>query len=86
MNIIYKSTNDERQEPITDAIVAAVAEAEETDVFELPPLWDAIDPDALELLFAPTSGRKAPAGRIVFNYCDYEVTVTTGSSISVSID
>ncbi|MFC4540959.1 HalOD1 output domain-containing protein [Halosolutus amylolyticus] len=79
---------DEQPEPITDAIVTAVADAEGVDVRTLPPLWNVIDPEALEELFAPTNGGRARrrAGRVEFGYCDYDVTVAYGESNTVSIE
>jgi len=67
MSITNSSTVASSQEPITDAIVAAVADAEDEDVLTLPPLWDVIDPEALETLFAPTDRQAGRTGRVTFD-------------------
>lgn len=38
MNITASSSLNDHREPVTDAIVTAVADAENVDVLELPPL------------------------------------------------
>lgn len=61
---------------VSDEVVEKVAEVEDVDPLELtPPLYDVIDPDALDKLFAsmPTAGRME--GQVTFSYNGYEVTV-----------
>lgn len=54
-------------------VLAAVAEREGGTPTDLPtPLYDVIDPDALDSLFT------AGAGRLVFPYCGYRITVSAG--------
>lgn len=56
-------------------IVDAVADADGVDSQELsPPLYDAIAPDALEVLFGEAGGRTTPT-TLSFEYADYAVTV-----------
>ncbi|WP_265109557.1 HalOD1 output domain-containing protein [Halosolutus halophilus] len=88
MIITGTSKGSRQREPITDAIVAAVADAKGVDVLALPPLWDVIDPEALEEVFAPTDHdrRQRRGGRVEFGYCGYDVTVTCADSIDVSIE
>lgn len=65
---------------ICQEIVKLLAEAEETDSTELtPPLYEVIDPDALESLF--TNGQAL--GKIIFNYDSYEVSVFADGYVSV---
>lgn len=67
--IEYQATDDER---LSEAVISAVATAEETDPLALePPLYDAVDPDALDALF------QSPrvAGRMAFRYLGRTVTV-----------
>lgn len=55
------------------AVVSAVADASGMDMVELPPLYEAIDPDALNALF---TGRSEPAvGQVSFRYAGYDVVV-----------
>lgn len=61
----------------SEAVVKAVASLTNMSVLELDPLYDVIDPDALDELFGNEDDRAARRGRsltIVFNDC--EVTVT----------
>lgn len=64
----------ESDSPMT-AILAAVAAREGTDVADLPPLYEAIDPDALETLFEPTREGATRTGRLEFTYSGYVVTL-----------
>ncbi|RQG93288.1 hypothetical protein EA462_01295 [Natrarchaeobius halalkaliphilus] len=65
---------------VSQTVVEAIAEAEGTDPLELtPPLYEVIDPDALENLF--TDGKTV--GKIIFNYNNFEVCVFSDDSISV---
>ena len=48
----------------------------------LPPLYDAIDPDALDALFAPQpDGSPRPIGQVCFQIAGYEVTVWSDGAI-----
>lgn len=71
-----------REESVSGAVVEAVAEAEGTDPLELtPPLYDAVDSDALDRLFADasTDGRM----EVAFAYRGYDVSVRGDGSVSV---
>lgn len=62
---------------VTEAIVAAVAEAKGIDRMELTsPLYEVIDTDALERLFEPTfRGGDRTGGRVTFDIAGHEVVV-----------
>lgn len=61
------------------AVVYAVADAEDTGPLDLPPLYDAIDPDYLDRLGAdPTTDDSA-----LFTYAGYLVHVTASGDVSV---
>ena len=67
-------------------IVDCVAKREHTDPLELPPLYDAVDPDALDDLFA--SGRQngmTQSGRIEFQYNGYTVIVEFDSGPEITV-
>lgn len=62
--------------PNTLEIVEAIADEEEIDVVELPPLHDVIDLEALEALFSPTvKGDSRGKGCVTFLYYGHTVTV-----------
>ncbi|WP_049904570.1 HalOD1 output domain-containing protein [Natrialba asiatica] len=65
-------------------IVEAVAEREQCDTTELPPLYDTIDPAAITGLFGSTPTHSRPAGRLTFEYCEYRVAVDAGGSVSIT--
>ncbi|WP_276255820.1 HalOD1 output domain-containing protein [Halomontanus rarus] len=64
--------NGTQSTPVS-AVVRAVADLNECDPLELPPLIDSIDPDVLNQLFP--SETASSVDRLVFSYCGYEVTV-----------
>jgi hypothetical protein len=67
-------------------IVEKVAESEGVDPTELqPPLYEVIDPDALNAVFADAeSGISRENGRIEFTYCGYEVVVRSDGQVSIT--
>ncbi|SIR90885.1 HalOD1 output domain-containing protein [Natronorubrum thiooxidans] len=88
MNSTGSSGRDEHCDSVTETIVAMVADAEDIDVLEVPPLWDVINPDALEAVFAPSKrdSARSRVGHVTFSYCGYEVLVEYGDSITVSLE
>ena len=69
---------------VTRAVVEAVADAEGVDPEALaPPLYEAIDPDALNRIFAATPTADRTAERVGFRYSGYEVTIYGDGSVSV---
>ncbi|WP_372479942.1 HalOD1 output domain-containing protein [Halomicrobium sp. HM KBTZ05] len=69
---------DDEWEPST-AIVRAVSSHTGQPVMELPPLYEAVDPDALDALF---SGRQT-LGVLTFAYAGHDVTVRTDQTVDV---
>ncbi|MFB6309722.1 MAG: HalOD1 output domain-containing protein [Salinirussus sp.] len=59
------------QEPesLTESVVKAVARREGVEESELPPLYDAIDTEALDRLF------RASGGSVTFEYNGYRISV-----------
>lgn len=85
-------------EPLSQAVIAAVASVSDcrptkSDAVDssdvLPPLHDAIDPDALDALFRRHGGADADGrtddrrGRVEFSYYGYRVTARSDGSVSV---
>lgn len=66
-------------EPVSVAVVDAVTTATETPLEELPPLTEAVNPDALNELF---SGCRTD-GRVTFWYAGHSVTVAADRTITV---
>jgi len=72
------ASNDDR--PPSTVIVDAVSERADTAVTELPPLYDVVDPDALDALFAGSE----TFGVVTFEYAGYDVTVRADGVVDVS--
>lgn len=70
------------------AVVETIASREDVDSAELDvPLYEAIDPDALDALLRNTAdARGGGPVRIDFTYCGYRVTVASDGSVQVSAD
>lgn len=65
---------------VSTAVVEAVSAASNTTVLELPPLYDAVNPDALDSLF--TDERRV--GEVAFRYAGYRVVVYADRTVEVS--
>ncbi|AGB31689.1 hypothetical protein Natpe_1809 [Natrinema pellirubrum DSM 15624] len=63
-------TTSTRPSPAIE-IVNRVAEMEEQDPLDLPPLYDSVDPDALD--------RLAESSYIQLNYIGYDIIVNRGT-------
>ncbi|WP_255198053.1 HalOD1 output domain-containing protein [Halorarius litoreus] len=66
---------------ITESIVGAVAEREGTDALSLPPLYNAVDIDALEALVAHADASTGLS--VTFRYVGWDVTVYADGSVTV---
>ncbi len=65
--------------PVSETVVAAVAEYKRVDVFDLdPPLYEAIDPDALDALF------REGEGDVRFDHWGCTVTVDHDGVVTVT--
>lgn len=62
----------------SEAVVNAVADIEDSDVTDLPPLYGAIDTDALDALFTGDA-----AASVTFEYSGYTVTVEDNEVVFV---
>lgn len=72
---------------ITQRILEAVSEETATPVLDLPPLYHAIDPDALEAVLRRPDSDIAPAQRRVqFSYAGYRITVDGSGEVSLSLE
>lgn len=75
-------TRIEPSEAPTTAIITTVAALADVPADELPPLYDSIDPDALDALFDSSSDRSDL--RLSFSYFEYDVTVHQERDIVVT--
>lgn len=58
--------------PLSCAVIDCVSKVDGGDPESRPPLYDAIDPEALDNLFHDRTD-----GEVTFTYLDYEITVTS---------
>lgn len=64
---------------VTERVLASVADSERADILSLPPLYDAVDPDALEQLV-----EHGGVTEISFVYLGYDVRVRGDGRVRVS--
>jgi hypothetical protein len=64
----------ENREPVCFAVQTAVAAIEDSDPLDLPPLAEAVDPDALDRLFDPDAPNIA-SRHLEFAYAGYRIHV-----------
>lgn len=70
---------------VSETVIEAVADAAHVDMTALPPLYHYVDPDALDTLF----GRRRtehPAITTEFVYDGYEIRVTGGDEVTVTVE
>lgn len=83
----YRTEFDRYTRSATDAVLTAVASAADADPLELPPLWSAVDAEALDRFFASgTRTRDDSETAITFEYADYVVTVNGHGTVIVEPD
>ena len=78
-------------EPLSRAVLEAVSRATGRDIVDLgddggetlPPLFHAVDPEALDSLFKSTDEEPTP-GCVSFTYFDHEVLVDSTGTVSVA--
>lgn len=66
----------------SETVVERIAHHEGVDPVDLTPLYDAIDPDALDAIIDGAEQRNTPLD-IEFTYHGYDVTVTSDGAVHV---
>lgn len=75
----------DRSKTVSERVIEAVAEREGVDTTGLrTPLYDAVDPDALDALFAASDESGTAERRLRFTYHGYDVIVGGDGAITVS--
>lgn len=78
------TTGTDRNRTPSEAVVEAVADAEGVEPTDLRPLYEVVDPDALDSLFRERLGRGEPAlGLITFQYQGYRVQVDEDGRVTL---
>lgn len=68
---------------VSNAILKRIVTTTDRDVTELPPIYDAIDPDALEALIDSCTTSTAS---VTFHYHGFRVTVTGDRTVTLTAD
>jgi hypothetical protein len=70
---------------MVSAIVSGVVACTDRGVTDLPPLYNVVDPEALEQVFTspPGSRRRSNDERIVFTYAGCEIVIDGGDELTV---
>lgn len=72
-------------ESLSTKIITEVAAAKGVSPIDVqPPLYDVIDSDALDSLFADQNGASR-VGQVSFNYAGHEVTVESSGEVDVQV-
>lgn len=82
----YRLPYDKRSdESVSTAVVRGVAAVTNTPTTELDPLFEVIDPDALECLFSTARGRSLrDHGWVSFEYNGCEVNVSATNEVEIT--
>lgn len=60
----------------SEAVIGALFEVSRIDPLDAEPLYDVVDPDALDSLFSPTRySRRGITGSVHFDYLGYHVVI-----------
>lgn len=74
--IVLHTDSDEE---VSTAVVRAIEEVTNTPVVESPPLYDAVDPDALDSLFRD----RDTDGEVQFEHDGYRITATGAGEVRI---
>jgi len=81
----HASVIEDERPTLSEAVVEAVATEEGVSSAELStPLFDAVDPEALNNIFRNTKTNTRLAGSVTFQYHGYEVCVTDTGDVSLT--
>ncbi|WP_435180294.1 HalOD1 output domain-containing protein [Halorussus sp. AFM4] len=80
--VVYEPDDTER---VSTAVLTAVDAASETDARKLKPLYEVVDPDALDALFAPRDDGtpRDGDGHVTLLYGPYRIRVADDDRIAV---
>jgi hypothetical protein len=78
----FELQGDER---VSHAVIRGVGVVENTRLDDLPPLYETLDPDALDTIVSSDAGVSAFTGTISFPYSNSVVVVQCRSPVRISI-
>lgn len=71
---------------VSTRILEAVADQRGVDPLELQPLYEVVDPEALEAVFSSTVVGGNRGGRIEFTYAGCRITITAGADRAITVE
>jgi hypothetical protein len=81
----YRTVFDPGSQLVSEAVLATVAEAASAELLDLPPLYGAVDPDALNaLLSARDRSRPTEGVAVSFAYAGFAVEIDGAGTVVVS--
>ncbi|AEH38199.1 HalOD1 output domain-containing protein [Halopiger xanaduensis] len=80
------STDGGFEESVSISVITAVAARRGVEPTELPPLYEWIDPDALDSLFEPTRTGGPRGGRVSFVYDGHDIVVAFDEGLEITVD
>src|SRR6056297_2846851 len=84
---LYHAHHDfESRDSLATSVVNLIETIEETEQKELSPLYDTIDPEALNALFRPQRHSHRDDGSVWFVFEDYQVTIFADGDIELRLD
>ena len=84
MATVHKTQREDMA--LSTRVITAVADTKDCSVSELtPPLYNVIDPEALEMLFQSASKSAAADATVSFHYADCDVTVHGDGTVTVTV-
>jgi len=83
-DFVYEISADET---VTEGVVTAVAATTNTEIQGMPPLYETVNADALNEIFADRhDGTVRTTGQVRFTYCECDVVVLSNGRIIVEAD
>jgi hypothetical protein len=72
---------------VSEKVIRAVAEAEGINPRVVtPPLYEVVDPEALDRIFQPSTGSGPTNGNLTFSYSGHQITVGENGEVMVYSD
>jgi hypothetical protein len=75
--------NQAQSRPITEVVIEALANVSGRDPLDLPPLYEAIDPDALELVVREPNAAPTRSCFVGFTLGEWGIIVTGSGEIQI---
>jgi hypothetical protein len=85
MNTVRVQAAAQGRVHVSVQVVQTVAEHRDTVPVDLPPLFEVIDPDALDTLFNPVQPGVPLGTEVTFTYVGHEVTVADDGEVVIMV-